>query len=136
MTSSLTVALAQLNPTVGAIDANLAKARETVARHASVDLVLFPELYIAGYPPEDLVLRPSFVAACKEAVEKLAAEFANGPAILMGLPWREGDKLHNSVALLSGGRIETVRHKYDLPNYGVFDEKRVFQPVPRRGRCR
>ncbi|MFT3672630.1 NAD+ synthase [Aestuariivirga sp.] len=133
MTTSLTIALAQLNPTVGAIDANLEKARTKLAGLRDVDLVLFPELYIAGYPPEDLVLRPSFVTACKEAVEKLAAEFAQGPAILMGLPWRDGEKLHNSVALLSGGRIETVRHKYDLPNYGVFDEKRVFQPGPAPG---
>ena len=133
MTTSLTIALAQLNPTVGAIDANLEKARATLAGLRDVDLVLFPELYIAGYPPEDLVLRPSFVAACKDAVEKLAAEFAQGPAILIGLPWRDGAKLHNSVALLTGGRIETVRHKYDLPNYGVFDEKRVFQPGPAPG---
>ncbi|MBL8791900.1 MAG: NAD+ synthase [Rhizobiales bacterium] len=133
MTTSLTVALAQLNPVVGAIDANLEKARATVAGLAEVDLVLCPELFIAGYPPEDLVLRPSFVAACKDAVETLAREFAQGPAILIGLPWREGDKLHNSVALLNGGRIEAVRHKYDLPNYGVFDEKRVFQPGPAPG---
>jgi NAD+ synthase len=63
----------------------------------------------------------------------LATEFASGPAILIGLPWREGKKLHNSFALLNGGRIEAVRHKFDLPNYGVFDEKRVFQPGPAPG---
>ncbi len=133
MTDTLTIALAQLNPTVGAIAANLAKARSTIAAHAHCDLVLFPELYISGYPPEDLVLRGSFVAACKIACEELAREFADGPAILIGLPWREGAALHNSVALLNGGRIETVRHKFDLPNYGVFDEKRVFQPGPAPG---
>ena len=133
MTDRLTIALAQLNPTVGAVSANLEKARATIAAHAGCDLVLFPELYLAGYPPEDLVLRPSFVAACKAAAEKLAGEFSDGPAVLIGLPWREGDKLHNSVALLSGGRIEAVRHKFDLPNYGVFDEKRVFQPGPAPG---
>ncbi len=136
-THALTIGLAQLNPTVGAVSANLAKARTAMANFAGADIVLFPELFIAGYPPEDLVLRPSFVAACKTACEDLAKEFAKGPAILMGLPWlesgRDGDKLHNSVALLNGGSIETVRHKFDLPNYGVFDEKRVFQPGPAPG---
>ena len=133
MTDKLTIALAQLNPTVGAVSHNLARAKEEVGKLKDVDLVLFPELYIAGYPPEDLVLRPSFVAACKAAVEELAAAFPHGPAILIGLPWREGDKLHNAVAFLNGGKIETVRFKYDLPNYGVFDEKRVFQPGPAPG---
>jgi len=133
MTDRLTIALAQLNPTVGAIAANLEKARAVAAAHRGADLVLFPELFIAGYPPEDLVLRASFITACKEACETLAREFADGPAILMGLPWRDGDKLHNSVALLSGGKIEAVRHKFDLPNYGVFDEKRVFQQGPAPG---
>ena len=122
-----------MNPTVGAVTANLAKARDAIAKLREADLVLFPELYIAGYPPEDLVLRPTFVAACKDAVEELAKEFAEGPAILIGLPWRDGDKLYNSVALLNGGRIETVRHKFDLPNYGVFDEKRVFNAGPAPG---
>jgi NAD+ synthase len=133
MTNKLTIVLAQLNPTVGAVQANLEKARAVIAKHLSADLILFPELYIAGYPPEDLVLRPTFIAACKAACETLAAEFGDGPGILMGLPWREGKNLHNSVALLHKGKIETVRHKYDLPNYGVFDEKRVFQPGPAPG---
>ena len=133
MSQSLTIALAQLNATVGAVAANAEKARGVIAAHAAVDLVVFPELFIAGYPPEDLVLRPSFVAACKAAAESLAREFASGPAVLIGLPWRDGEKLHNSVALLNGGRIEAVRHKFDLPNYGVFDEKRVFQPGPAPG---
>jgi NAD+ synthase len=132
-TNALTIGLAQLNPTVGAVSHNLAKARDAVAQLRGADIVLFPELYISGYPPEDLVLRRSFVAACKTACEELAQEFADGPAILIGLPWREGELLHNSVALLNGGRIETVRHKFDLPNYGVFDEKRVFQPGPAPG---
>jgi NAD+ synthase len=133
MTDKLTIALAQLNPIVGAISANIDKARATAAAHKHVDLVLFPELFIAGYPPEDLVLRASFVAACKTAAENLAQEFASGPAMLIGLPWREGEKLHNAVALLNGGKIETLRFKYDLPNYGVFDEKRVFQAGPAPG---
>jgi NAD+ synthase len=133
MTDRLTIVLAQLNPIVGAIDANLAKARSTIALHREADLVVFPELFMSGYPPEDLVLRPRFVESCKQACEILAVEFAAGPAIFIGLPWREGENLHNSVALLNGGRIEAVRHKFDLPNYGVFDEKRVFQPGPAPG---
>ena len=74
MTDRLVIALAQLNPTVGAVNANLDKARGAyrTAREAGADLILYPELYMCGYPPEDLVLRPSFVAACREAIEKLA----------------------------------------------------------------
>ena len=133
MTDKLTIALAQLNPTLGANNANLAKARETRVQARDADLILFPELFICGYPPEDLVLRPTFVAACKAAVEELAKDTVSGPAVLIGLPWRDGEKLHNAVALLANGRIETLRYKHDLPNYGVFDEKRVFQPGPAPG---
>lgn len=133
MTDRLIIALAQLNPTLGAISANLARAREARREAPEADLIVFPELFICGYPPEDLVLRPSFVEACREAVEDLAKDTVTGPAVLIGLPWREGRKLHNSVALLANGRIETLRHKFDLPNYGVFDEKRVFDPGPAPG---
>jgi NAD+ synthase len=133
MTDRLIIALAQLNPTLGAINANLARAREARVEAPEADLILFPELFICGYPPEDLVLRPSFVAACKAAVEELAKDTVTGPAVLMGLPWREGQNLYNSMALLANGRIETVRHKFDLPNYGVFDEKRVFNSGPAPG---
>ena len=101
MTDRLTIALAQLNPTLGAINANLAKAREARATAKDADIILFPELFICGYPPEDLVLRPTFVAACKAAVEDLAKDTITGPAVLMGLPWRDGGKLHNAVALLA-----------------------------------
>ena len=90
MTDKLTIVLAQLNATVGAVAANTDKARKVVAAHPQADLVLFPELFISGYPPEDLVLRHSFVAACKDAAEDLAREFADGPAILIGLPWKVG----------------------------------------------
>ena len=133
MTDRLIIALAQLNPTLGAIHANLAKAREARAQASGADLILFPELFICGYPPEDLVLRPSFVAACKAAVEELAKDTVTGPAVLIGLPWRDGANLYNSMALLANGKIETLRHKFDLPNYGVFDEKRVFNAGPAPG---
>jgi NAD+ synthase len=133
MTDRLVIALAQLNPTLGAIQANMTKARTACRDASGADLVLFPELFICGYPPEDLVLRPSFVAQCRAAVEELAKDTKNGPAILMGTPWREGGKLYNAVALLANGKVETLRYKFDLPNYGVFDEKRVFQPGPAPG---
>ncbi|PLX39199.1 MAG: NAD+ synthase [Hyphomicrobiales bacterium] len=133
---TLRLAVAQLNPIVGDIAGNAEKVR--AARRDAValgaDLVLFPELFIAGYPPEDLVLKPSFVAACREAVETLAAETADGgPGIILGTPWTESGKLHNSVALADGGRITAMRHKVELPNYGPFDEKRVFAPGPLPG---
>src|SRR5262245_44052138 len=129
---SLRIALAQLNPTVGDVAGNADKARRARDQAAAdgADLVAFPELFIAGYPPEDLVLKPAFQAACRSAVEALARESANGPALLVGTPWVENGKLFNSYVLLSGGVIEAVRHKVDLPNYGVFDEKRVFAPGP------
>ncbi len=133
MTDRLIIALAQLNPTLGAINANLAMARAAREKASNADLILFPELFICGYPPEDLVLRPSFVAACKVAVEELAKDTVTGPAVLIGLPWREGESLYNSMALLANGKIETLRHKFDLPNYGVFDEKRVFTAGPAPG---
>ena len=136
MTDALKIALAQLNPTVGAVSRNLAEARKARAAAARLgaDLVLFTELYVSGYPPEDIVLKPSFVAACMDAVEALARDTADGgPAVLVGSPWRDGDKVYNAVALLDDGKVATQRFKFDLPNYGVFDEKRVFAAGPAPG---
>ncbi|MEO0548008.1 MAG: NAD+ synthase [Pseudomonadota bacterium] len=133
----LRIALAQLNPTVGDIAGNLAMARAARADAArqKADLVVFTELFLAGYPPDDLVLKPAFVEACHEACEELAADTADGgPGILMGTPWRDGESgLHNAVAVMDGGSIQTLRYKVDLPNYGVFDEKRVFDAGPMPG---
>jgi NAD+ synthase len=129
----LNLAIAQLNSTVGDVTANAEKARRARAQAADADLVVFPELFIAGYPPEDLVLKPAFQAACRSAVEALARETASGPAMLIGTPWVDDGKLYNAVCLLHGGRIAAVRFKVDLPNYGVFDEKRVFVPGPLPG---
>src|SRR5262245_22045075 len=125
---SLKIALAQLNPTVGDVAGNADKARRASEQAAALgaDVVAFPELFIAGYPPEDLVLKPAFQAACRAAIEALARENKTGPAVLMGTPWLDDGKLYNAYILLSGGGIEAVRTKVDLPNYGVFDEKRVF----------
>ncbi|MDQ0394267.1 NAD+ synthase [Labrys monachus] len=130
-TDTLRIAVAQLKPTVGDLAGNTAKVREAraAARAQGADLVLFPELFLSGYLPEDLVLRPAYQDACRAALEGLARETADGgPAVLVGLPWNEGGKLHNAVALVDGGAIVAVRFKYDLPNYGVFDDKRVFEP--------
>lgn len=133
MTDRLTIALAQLNPTLGGIDGNADKVRKTRQAYPDVDLILFPELFICGYPPEDLVLRRSFVARCHSAIEALALETATGPAVLIGTPWRDNGKLYNAVALLAKGKVEALRFKHDLPNYGVFDEKRVFDAGPAPG---
>ena len=98
------------------------------------DLVVLPELFIAGYPPEDLVLKPAFQSACRAAIEELARETADGgPAVLIGSPWVEDGKLYNACALLDGGRIAAIRFKANLPNYGVFDEKRLFARGPAAG---
>jgi NAD+ synthase len=133
----LAIAVAQLNPTVGDLAGNAEKARaaRASAQRDGADLVAFPELFIAGYPPEDLVLKPAFQAACRARVEELARETADGgPAMLVGTPWLADDgKLHNAYCLLDQGAIAAVRFKVDLPNYGVFDEKRVFVPGPLPG---
>jgi NAD+ synthase len=132
----LAIAVAQLNSTVGDIAGNADKVRRARAEAAAqgADLVVFPELYISGYPPEDLVLKPAFQAACRSAVEQLARETAvEGPALVVGTPWPENGKLYNAAALLDGGAIAALRYKVDLPNYGVFDEKRVFAAGPMPG---
>jgi len=134
--TELKITLAQLNPTVGDVEGNAAKARAARARAAAdgSDLVVLPELFITGYPPEDLVLKPAFQAACRSAIEALARETADGgPAVLIGSPWVEDGKLYNACALLDGGRIAALRYKANLPNYGVFDEKRLFARGPAAG---
>lgn len=135
MTNQLKIAIAQVNPTVGDVEGNLNIARDVVGRAMKLgaELVVFPELFVVGYPPEDLVLKPALQLAAKEAVETLAQEIENGPGVLIGLPWVESDGLYNAVALLEGGKVETVRFKRHLPNYGVFDEIRVFRPGPMPG---
>ncbi|MGD9783927.1 MAG: NAD+ synthase, partial [Hyphomicrobiaceae bacterium] len=134
-TSFLRIALAQLNPTVGDLDGNVAKAiaAHAKARALGADLVLFSELFVTGYPPEDLVLKPAFQRAARRAVEDLARVTAHGPAVLVGTIWAEEAKVYNAVALLEGGAVAALRYKVDLPNYGVFDEKRVFAAGPLPG---
>jgi NAD+ synthase len=132
----LIIALAQINSTVGDIAGNIARLRKARAEAAAfgADLVMFSELFLSGYPPEDLVLKTAFREACRQACEEVARDTADGgPAILVGLPWGEDGSCFNAYALLDQGRIEAVKFKTDLPNYGVFDEKRVFTPGPMPG---
>ena len=136
MTDRFRIALAQLNPVMGDIHGNLLKARaaRAEATKAKADVVLFSELFIVGYPPEDLVLKPALQSDAREAIEKLAKDTADGgPAVLIGAPWVENDNLYNAFLFLDGGKIAGRTFKYDLPNYGVFDEKRVFAAGPLPG---
>ena len=130
---TIRIAVAQLNPTVGDIADNLAMARaaraDAARQHA--DIVLFTELFISGYPPEDLILKPAFLKACERAIEEFAAETADGgPGVIIGTPLRRESGTHNSIVVADGGKIIAERYKVDLPNYGEFDEKRVFQAGP------
>lgn len=130
---SLSIVIAQIAPVVGDIDGNVARiraAREAAAGEGA-DLVVFCELVVSGYPPEDLVQKPSYQRACHDAVEALARDTHDGgPAMIIGAPWREGDALYNAAFLLDGGEIAATRYKVRLPNYGVFDEPRRFTPGP------
>ena len=138
-TKTLRIAMAQLNPTVGAVMANadMLRAAREAARDA--DIVVAGELFLTGYPPEDLVLKKAFLNKVKAEADRLVAETANGgPALIFGLPMVENGQLYNSVMVADGGQA-AVRHKVHLPNYAVFDEKRLFsagplpQPVELRG---
>ncbi|WP_343314141.1 NAD+ synthase [Brucella sp. BE17] len=132
----LRIAVAQLNPVMGDIAGNLARARSARKQAAAMqaDLILFTELFIAGYPPEDLILKPSFVEACEKAVLELAVDTKDsGPGVIIGTPLKRESGLHNAVMVLDGGEVIAERFKVDLPNYGEFDEKRVFQPGPLPG---
>ena len=141
----LTIALAQLNPTVGDISGNGARVRELYGElrdsgggdsggdgtDGAIDLILFSELFICGYPPEDLVLKPALQQAAMREIESLAALTGDGgPAMLIGTPWLEDGQLYNAMAFLREGELAQLIFKRDLPNYSVFDEKRVFAKGP------
>ncbi|MGL5837363.1 MAG: NAD+ synthase [Sphingorhabdus sp.] len=136
MTDTLTIALAQINQRVGDLkgnaDAMLEWRRKSAQNGAgAVDLVLFPEQQLIGYPAEDLVLKPAFQDAAAAELQRLAAATADGgPAMLVGSILKEADGLYNIVALLDGGKVVAIRKKHELPNYGTFDEKRIFTSGP------
>lgn len=133
MSQPLSIALAQINPTVGDVAGNVARIRAARADAGAqgAQLVVFPELVVSGYPPEDLVLKAAFLDAVEAAVGALARDTADGgPAMLVGAPWRVEEKAHNAALLLDQGKIAATRLKHHLPNYGVFDEARVFVPGP------
>ena len=144
MTDRLKIALAQLNPVVGDVAGNLRRLREARAEAASLgaDLMVASELVLCGYPPEDLVLKAHFLEEVEAALDALALETADGgPALLIGAPWREDRSrqealrghVFNAAFLLADGEVAAVRCKHELPNYGVFDEVRVFKPGPLPG---
>ena len=128
----LSIALAQVNPTVGDVTGNAALVRRARQNAAALkaDLVVFSELVLVGYPPEDLVLRPALVQAAAAALRELQQASADGgPGMVVTLPWAQDGRVYNAVALVADGRVD-LRFKRELPNYGVFDEKRVFAPGP------
>lgn len=128
MTDTFKLRLAQLNPTVGAIAANVARAKAAwdSAKAAGADMVALTEMFVTGYQTQDLILKPAFVTAAVAAVAALAADCADGPALGIGGPVRHGDRLYNGYYVLDGGRIHARVLKHHLPNDAVFDEKRVF----------
>jgi NAD+ synthase len=137
LTDTIRIAVSQQDSLVGDIEGNLKRARaaRAVAAEGGADLVALSELFIAGYPPEDLVLKPAFQDACRKAVEALAADTADGgPGVVIGTPWPAADgRVYNAVALLDEGKVQALRYKVELPNYGVFDELRVFETGPLPG---
>lgn len=133
MTDTLSIAIAQINPCVGAIADNVALIERyyDMAQQRGADLVVFPEMALMGYPPEDMVLKPAFQSDARRAVKALAAKTsANATAMIVGSAWVEEGQLRNCVFLLDDGDIKAVIGKHELPNYGVFDEARVFKPAP------
>jgi len=137
MTDRLSIAVAQINPTVGDVAGNTALVEKFAvdAGKMNADLMVATELAISGYPPEDLVLKEAFQDRIEEAVIGLAKRLHEQelPAVLVGAPWRVEGELYNAALLLDGGEVRHVRLKHELPNYGVFDEKRVFATGPLPG---
>lgn len=131
MTEKLVIALAQATQSVGDLAANADAMLEWRARATGADLIVFPELQLIGYPPEDLVLKPALVDRANEQLDRLAQATADGgPAMLVGTVVASQGVLFNVVALLEGGAVTAIRQKRELPNYGTFDEKRLFAPGP------
>ncbi|SET02704.1 NAD+ synthase [Oceanicella actignis] len=131
----LRIALGQLGPRVGDLDANADKAiaAHARAREAGADLVALPEMFLAGYQPQDLVLKPAFLRAVRRRIERLAAACADGPALGIGAPDFAEGRVWNAWFVLEAGAVKAVIRKHELPNYGVFDEKRLYAPAEPQG---
>ena len=130
MTDRLTIAIAQMSQRVGDLAGN-ADAMLAMRARTDADLVVFPELQLIGYPPEDLVLKPALAERAAIELARLAAATADGgPAMLVGTIERVAGKLYNILAICEGGRVTATTRKHELPNYGTFDEKRIFTPGP------
>ncbi len=128
---TLNITLAQVNQSVGDLAGNAAAMLAARNAAAGSDLIVFPELQLIGYPPEDLILKPALIERAAAELEKLAQATAGpGPAMLVGSVFVRDGALHNGVALLDQGKVAAVRFKHELPNYGTFDEMRLFQPGP------
>ena len=132
MTQTLKIASAQLNAHVGALSANMEKAKAAYARAKSdgADILVLPEQFVIGYPAEDLVLKPAAVADCKAHAQDFAKMTKDGPAVVFNLPWLEEGALYNAALFMRGGKITDVRKKHHLPNFGPFDEARIFARGP------
>jgi len=131
MPDTLKITLAQLNQSVGDLAGNAAAMLAARERASDADLIVFPELQLIGYPPEDLILKPALIERAAAELEKLAqATSGPGPAMLVGSVFVRDGALHNGVALLDQGKVVATRFKHELPNYGTFDEMRLFQPGP------
>ncbi len=131
MPDTLSITLAQLNQKVGDISGNARTMLDVRARAGQTDLIVFPEMQLIGYPPEDLILKPALIERAAAELDRMAeATGDGGPAMLVGSAFIRDGALHNGVALLDGGRVTAVRFKHELPNYGTFDEQRLFTPGP------
>ncbi|KPL68862.1 NAD synthetase [Erythrobacter sp. SG61-1L] len=131
MPDTLSITLAQMNQNVGNIAGNAEAMLRVRAEAGKTDLVVFPEMHLIGYPPEDLILKPALIERAAAEMERLALCTGDGgPAMLVGSVFVRDGALHNGVALLDGGRVTATRFKHELPNYGTFDEMRYFTPGP------
>jgi len=135
MSDHFRLSMAQLNPVLGDLDGNAAKARQawTVAKAAGAHMLALPEMFITGYQTQDLVMKPAFHRAAMAAVEALAVECADGPIIGIGGPFAEAGRLYNAYHILKGGKVIARTLKHELPNYNVFDEVRHYTPGPIQG---
>ncbi|HEU4838976.1 MAG TPA: nitrilase-related carbon-nitrogen hydrolase, partial [Micavibrio sp.] len=130
MIAGLTIAIAQVNPVVGNIDYNLGLVRKALEESKGADIVVFPELVVSGYSPEDLILKKSFVRQCMDAAQKFILSCRDMPAFILTTPWLNGDDTYNAALFVETGEIKSIVYKNNLPNYGVFDERRVFKSGP------